>query len=78
MFAFRWVPFSIDATADPASEPTTLVEFTLEARGADTVLTIVESGFDQVPAQRRALAFRMNDNGWAGQAENLARYVHAH
>src|SRR5437870_4707500 len=38
-------------------------------------ISIVESGFDRIPLTRRAEAFRMNDNGWAGQIKHLARYV---
>lgn len=65
----------IDADADPEREPTTLVEFTLEPVAEGTRLTIVESGFDRVPAHRRARAFRMNEGGWAAQADNLRKYV---
>ena len=76
-FSFRWIPYGIDAEADPDNEPTTLVELQLEAaRGGEaTLLTIVESGFDRVPAHRRARAFRMNEGGWAAQAENLRKHV---
>jgi uncharacterized protein YndB with AHSA1/START domain len=67
----------MDPTVDYSKEPTTLVEFKLEEEqgGASTAVTIVESGFDKIPLNRRAEAFRKNDNGWAGQATNLARYV---
>jgi len=65
----------IDADADPDNEATTLVEFLLEAVAEGTQLTIVESGFDRVPAHRRERAFRMNEGGWATQAENLKKYV---
>jgi uncharacterized protein YndB with AHSA1/START domain len=74
-FSFRWIPFGIDAEVDPATEPSTLVEFTLEAAGDGTRLTIVESGFDRVPQRRRERAFRMNTGGWASQADNLRKYV---
>ena len=74
-FSFRWIPYGIDAEADPDSEPTTLVEFHLEDVPEGTRLTIVESGFDRVPAHRRERAFRMNDGGWAGQAENIRKHV---
>jgi uncharacterized protein YndB with AHSA1/START domain len=74
-FSFRWIPYGIDAEADPANEPTTLVEFLLEPTADGTWLSIVESGFDQVPAHRRERAFRMNEGGWAAQAENVAKYV---
>jgi uncharacterized protein YndB with AHSA1/START domain len=74
-FSFRWIPYGIDAEADPKNEPTTLVEFRLEPVAEGTLLTIVESGFDRVPAPRRERAFRMNEGGWATQAENLKKYV---
>jgi len=74
-FSFRWIPFGIDAEVDPKSEPTTLVEFRLEPIADGTRLTIVESGFDRVPAHRRERAFRMNEGGWAAQAENLRKHV---
>lgn len=76
-FSFRWIPYGVDAEADPENEPTTLVEFRLEASADGTLLTIVESGFDRVPAHRRERAFRMNEGGWAAQAENVKRYVDA-
>lgn len=74
-FSFRWIPYGIDAEADIANEPTTLVEFRLETVPEGTRLSITESGFEQVPAHRRERAFRMNEGGWAGQAENLRKYV---
>lgn len=74
-FSFRWIPYGIDAEADPQTEPTTLVEFHLEAVPTGTRLTIRESGFDQVPAHRRTRAFLMNEGGWAAQAEQIRAYV---
>ncbi|MGE0788069.1 MAG: SRPBCC family protein [Sandaracinaceae bacterium] len=74
-FAFRWIPYGIDAEADLDEEPTTLVEFRLEEVEQGTRLTIVESGFDAVPAHRRERAFRMNQGGWEAQAQNLRKYV---
>lgn len=76
-FSFRWIPYSIDAEADLEHEPTTLVELSLEPTAEGTSLTIVESGFDRVPASRRARAFAMNEGGWASQADNLRKYVDA-
>ena len=74
-FSYRWHPYAIDPNKDYSAEPTTLVEFTLEETAGGTALTIVESGFDRLPLERRAEAFRMNDPGWDGQIKNLARYV---
>jgi uncharacterized protein YndB with AHSA1/START domain len=74
-FSYRWHPYAIDPAVDYSAEPTTLVEFTLQDTEGGTALTIVESGFDRIPLARRAEAFRMNDQGWAGQIKNIARYV---
>ena len=50
--------------------------FTLkDAPGNAILLTVVESGFDQVPPQRRRLAFEMNSGGWEAQLQNIARYA---
>ena len=74
-FSYRWHPYAIDPKVDYSNEPTTLVEFRLEEAEGGTKLTIVESGFDKISAARRNEAFRMNDKGWAGQIENIRRYV---
>ena len=74
-FSYRWHPYAVEPGVDYSAEPTTLVEFHLEETDGGTALTIVESGFDRIPLARRAEAFRMNDNGWAGQIKHLARYV---
>jgi uncharacterized protein YndB with AHSA1/START domain len=74
-FSYRWHPYPMDPTVDYSSEPTTLVEFTLQETESGTTVTIVESGFDQIPIARRAEALLMNTGGWAGQMKNLARYV---
>jgi uncharacterized protein YndB with AHSA1/START domain len=74
-FSYRWHPYAMDPAVDYSAEPTTLVEFILEETEGSTALTIVESGFDRIPLARRAEAFRMNDQGWAGQIKNLGRYV---
>ena len=74
-FSFRWHPYAIEPGVDYAAEPTTLVSFTLEDAGQGTRLTIVESGFDAIPESRRAKAFAMNSSGWAGQAENIRKFL---
>jgi uncharacterized protein YndB with AHSA1/START domain len=74
-FSYRWHPNAMDTAVDYSAEPTTLVEFILEDTEGGTAVTIVESGFDRIPLARRADAFRMNDQGWAGEIKNLERYV---
>lgn len=77
LFSYRWHPYAVDVEVDYAAEPTTLVEFRLNEAPGGTLLEIVESGFDRIPAARRAEAFRMNDGGWAAQTTNLERHVAA-
>jgi uncharacterized protein YndB with AHSA1/START domain len=74
-FAFRWIPFGIDAGIDPETEPKTLVEFHLSDEGDGTLLKVVESGFDAVPSARRKRAFLMNTGGWEAQLENIAKHL---
>jgi len=74
-FSFRWHPYAIDSKVDYSKEPTTLVEFRLEDEGGGTSLTVVESGFDRIPAERRELALRMNTGGWIAQMENVRRHL---
>lgn len=75
LFSWRWHPYAVEPEVDYSSEPTTLVEFTLEEVQGGTMLTVVESGFDRIPAARRAKAFEMNDGGWAEQMKNIERHV---
>jgi uncharacterized protein YndB with AHSA1/START domain len=72
LFSYRWCPYQ----RGPDSEKvTTLVEFRLEAVGEATQLSIVESGFDQLPPDCRAEAFRRNDGGWTMQVKNIEKHV---
>jgi len=75
VFSYRWHPYAVDPDVDYSQEPMTLVEFRLEEVPDGTMLTLVESGFDRIPASRRAEAFRMNDDGWSAQMENVRRHV---
>jgi uncharacterized protein YndB with AHSA1/START domain len=74
-FSYRWHPYPMNPAIDYKAEPTTLVEFRLEETSGGTAITITESGFDRLPASRRAEAFRMNEAGWAGQSKKLVAYV---
>ncbi len=77
LLSYRWHPFAIDPAVDYSVEPRTLVTFTLSDAEDGTLLTVVESGFDQVPPARRLIAFQMNGNGWEGQMRNIIRHVNA-
>ncbi|MGV9800167.1 SRPBCC family protein [Mycobacterium sp. NPDC003449] len=73
--AFRWHPYAVEPGTDYAAEPMTLVEFTLTEADGGVLLRIVESGFDAIPAERRASAFEANSEGWAHQAELVRKYL---
>jgi uncharacterized protein YndB with AHSA1/START domain len=77
LFSFTWHPYASDPNVDYSKETPTLVEFRLEQIPTGTLLIVTESGFDNIPAERRAEAFRMNDNGWAGQLRNIEKHVAA-
>ena len=73
--AFRWHPYDIDPSQDRSQEPTTLVVFELQAAPEGTHLTISESGFDQLPRERRAQAYAANASGWSHQAQLIKKYL---
>jgi len=77
VLAFRWHPYAIDPSVDYSHEPMTLVELAIAPAPEGTLLTVTESGFDQIPEARRAKAFEMNSGGWAAQLDNIARHVGA-
>lgn len=63
LFSFRWHPG--EPGVDYSKEPATLVRFTLEEAPGGIMLTVTESGFDQLPLARRAKAFSGNEQGWS-------------
>lgn len=75
LLAFRWHPGAEANTADDA--PTTLVSFRLIDDPEGTRLTIVESGFEAIPLDRRAKIFAENEGGWEMQVSLVARYLDA-
>lgn len=76
LLAFTW-PHPEQADEDYTKAPSTLVEFRLEPTPAGTRLTVVESGFDALPPERRAEAMRRNEGGWAQQTKNIQAHVEA-
>jgi uncharacterized protein YndB with AHSA1/START domain len=77
LFSYRWHPYALDAKVDYSQEPMTLCSFELSDHEGGTLLHLIESGFDSIPVERRAIAFRMNDGGWTAQADRIQRYVEA-
>jgi uncharacterized protein YndB with AHSA1/START domain len=75
LFSFTWHPYAIDPKQDYSGETPTLVEFRLKPVKGGTQFTVTETGFEQVPAARRAEAFRMHEQGWTAQMENIERHL---
>jgi uncharacterized protein YndB with AHSA1/START domain len=75
VFSFRWHPGAVDPNVDYSKEPTTLVEFTLEKTAEGVMLTVTESGFDQIPLARRAKAFAENEGGWTVVIQLVGKYL---
>jgi uncharacterized protein YndB with AHSA1/START domain len=73
VFAFTWPIYGL-----PEDDPRrTYVEFTLEPAGAGTRLTVVESGFAQLPDGAHRKAYDGNTDGWAKELAELASYLDA-
>ena len=75
LFSLSWHPYAVKPDVDYSDEPQTLIEFRLEPQDEGTLLTLTESGFERIPADRRDEAFRMNEGGWTKQLENVERHV---
>ena len=73
VFGFTWPIYGL-----PEGDPRrTYVEFTLEAAGAGTRLTVTESGFAQLPEDVYRKAYDGNTEGWAKELGELAAHLDA-
>ena len=73
VFAFTWPVYGL-----PDGDPRrTYVEFTLTAAGPGTRLTVVESGFAQLPEDAHGKAYDGNVQGWARELAELVDYLDA-
>lgn len=68
--SYDWLP-----GVDGSHGMKTRVTFTLEEAPGGTLLTLVESGFDRLPADLRDSAYRENEGGWSEQIRNIERHV---
>lgn len=75
LFAFRWHPSEPEPGGGDAEAQMTLVTFELEDAAGGILLTITESGFDAVPLEKRAQAFKSNEQGWGIQCRLIERYL---
>ena len=76
-FSWRWHPASVVTEENLAAEPMTLVVFRLEDAEGGTLVTVTESGFDQLFPSRIEKVFGMNEAGWKHQMQSLEQYFGA-
>jgi len=73
VFGFTWRIYGL-----PDDDPRrTYVEFTLEAAGAGTRLTVVETGFAQLGPEQHESSFGGNVKGWAAELDELVAHLAA-
>jgi len=72
VFAYTWPVYGL-----PEGDPRrTYVEFTLEPTATGTTLTMVESGFAQLPDDGdHKAAYSGNDRGWTNELGELVSYL---
>lgn len=75
LFSFRWHPNAVEKSVDYSAEPRTLIVFALEQVADGVMLTVTESGFDQIPVARRAKAFTANEQGWSMVVKLIEEYL---
>ncbi|MEV0331250.1 SRPBCC domain-containing protein [Nocardia sp. NPDC050717] len=73
VFGYTW-PINGLPEEDPRR---TYVEFTLEPVGEGTRLTVVETGFAQLPEDLHKEAFEGNVGGWKSELGELVEYLDA-
>ena len=77
LLSWRWHPAAIEPGVDYSREPTTLVVFEVMEGAGGVLLSVVESGIDQIPLARRANVLRLNTSGWEEQMRNIETHVAA-
>jgi uncharacterized protein YndB with AHSA1/START domain len=71
VFGYTWQIYGL-----PKDDPRrTYVEFTLEPVGEGTRLTVVETGFAQLPEDAYGAAYDGNTKGWASELDELLQYL---
>lgn len=75
-FAFQWhADLPEDPERDLSNAPMTTVEFLLEKKDGGTLLRMSETGFENIPEDRRLTILRNNDEGWTQQMRNIQSHV---
>lgn len=74
LFSWRWL---LDGEDEPSEGNSTLVEFTLRADGGETLLKVVEAGFDglDLPEEERRRRYASHTGGWQRELDELAAHA---
>jgi uncharacterized protein YndB with AHSA1/START domain len=71
-FSYRW---GNGPSVDPATNETTLVEFTLNPEGNGTRLHVIESGFSTLTDPNAQAIYDDHVGGWKSELNELVDYV---
>jgi uncharacterized protein YndB with AHSA1/START domain len=75
LFSLKWHPFAIEKNMDYSKEEMTTITFTLDGQADGILLTVTETGFENIPEERRAAALQANEGGWAHQMALIKKYL---
>jgi uncharacterized protein YndB with AHSA1/START domain len=77
LFSYQWHPGGSYMLADlPRSEVTT-VTIKLSETQDGIELLLVETGFENIPDERRLQVLGLNNEGWDEEIENIRKYIEA-
>lgn len=74
-FAFRWRAHNVPDEEPLTDENSTLVTFTVTPTAGGARLTVVESGFANLPQALRVRTFQENTGGWRAEFADLRAYL---
>lgn len=74
-FAYKWHPGEDCAMDKYPEDQMTTVRFSLADHPEGTKLTMIESGFENIPEERRANCVQMNTGGWEWELTELKASV---
>lgn len=74
LFSWRWL---LDGEDEPSAGNSTLVEFTLRADGGETLLKVVEAGFDglALPEEELRRRYASHTGGWQRELDELVAHA---
>ena len=76
-FAFSWHPGESATLKDFPEEHLTTSTFNLRTIDGGTELHLVETGFENIPEDRRLKALGLNNEGWDEELENIRTHAEA-